>query len=99
MKVVALALGLFAGLGHIVLGKALRGAVFGALFIVCLNGIVLGQFILMGTMATTIFWSSVGCTIAVWGIAYRDLVRSISGRKAPRTLLPGGTYRKTRLFQ
>lgn len=74
--------GVFAGLGHIVLGQALKGAVFGSLFIVCLNGLFLGKVVLMGTIATTIFWSSVGCTICVWGIAYRDLVLTIRAAKA-----------------
>ena len=77
MRIAALIFGLFAGLGHIVLGQALKGAVFGSLFIVCLNGLLLGGLVLMGTIATTVFWSSVGCAIAVWGIAYRDLVLSV----------------------
>ena len=78
-------LGLFSGLGHILIGKALKGAIFGALFIVCLNGILLGSKILIGTIATTVLWSSIGCSIAVWGIAYRDLVITVkSGGKNVR---------------
>jgi len=81
VKVAALIFGLFSGLGHILMGQALKGAIFGALFIVCLNGLLLGHVVLMGTIATTVFWSSVGCTIAVWGIAYRDLVLSLKAGK------------------
>jgi hypothetical protein len=81
VRVAALVLGLFAGLGHIALGRALKGAVFGVLFIICLNGLLLGRFVLLGTVATTVFWSSVGCTVAVWGIAYRDLVLSIKAMR------------------
>ena len=77
MRIAALVLGVFAGLGHIALGQVLKGTVFGVFFIMFLNGLVLGRFVLMGTIATTIFWSSVGCTIAVWGIAYRDLVLTL----------------------
>jgi hypothetical protein len=78
-------LGLFAGLGHIVLGQALKGAIFGSLFIIFLNGLLLGHFVLLGTIATTIFWSSVGCTVAVWVIAYRDLVFSVRAMKNARS--------------
>ena len=74
MKPAALILGLFAGFGHIVLGQVFKGAIFGSLFVICLNGLLLGKIVLMGTIATTVFWSSVGCTAAVWVIAYRDLV-------------------------
>ena len=77
MKVAALVLGAFAGLGHIVLGQALKGAVFGLLFIICLNGLFLGKVVLLGTVSTTVFWSSAGCAAAVWVIAYRDLVLSL----------------------
>ena len=77
VRVAALIFGLFSGLGHIMLGQALKGTIFGTLFIICLNGLLLGHVVLMGTIATTIFWSSVGCTIAVWGIAYRDLVLTL----------------------
>jgi hypothetical protein len=77
VKVVALILGLFSGLGHIVIGRSLRGGVFGALFVICLNGLLLGKLVLMGTIAATVFWSSVGCIVAVWVIAYRDLVLTV----------------------
>ena len=77
MRVVALILGLFSGLGHICIGRSLKGGVFGALFVICLNGLLLGKLVLMGTIATTVFWSSVGCTVAVWVIAYRDLVLTL----------------------
>jgi hypothetical protein len=84
VRITALIFGLFSGLGHIVLGQALKGAIFGALFIICLNGLLLGYAVLMGTIATTVFWSSVGCTIAVWGISYRDLVLTLKARKNAR---------------
>lgn len=84
MRIAALILGLFSGLGHILLGQALKGAIFGALFIVCINGLLLGHAVLMGTIATTVFWSSVGCTIAVWGISYRDLVLTLKAGKNAR---------------
>lgn len=99
MRIAALILGLFAGLGHIVVGRALKGAIFGALFIICLNGLLLGGMVLMGTIATTVFWSSVGCTIAVWVIAYRDLVLSLSARsgvrgQSPKRLGPVGLSKR-----
>lgn len=89
MRFAALILGLFAGLGHIVLGQTLKGAIFGSLFIICLNSLLLGRLVLMGTIAATVFWSGVGCTIAVWGIAYRDLVLSVRAARGQNRGSPG----------
>jgi hypothetical protein len=86
VRILILILGVIAGLGHVALGKRVKGLILFALFVTFANLAFVGRVVLEGPYKKELFVIGVAGACLIWLISYVTLILSLFRRRGQQNV-------------